>query len=51
MDLLQWMNFVFEKTQEELQEIFDDYPIMKKKYDIIKEAMLVNGFDLSQLKL
>lgn len=51
MDLLQWMNFVFEKPQEELQEIFDDYPIMKKKYDIIKEAMLVNGFDLSQLEL
>ena len=51
MDLLQWMNFVFEKTQEELQEIFDDYPIMKKKYDIIKKAMLANGFDLSQLEL
>ena len=51
MDLLQWMNFVFEKTQEELQEIFNDYPIMKKKYDIIKEAMLANGFDLSQLEL
>lgn len=51
MDLLQWMNFVFEKPQEELQIIFDDYPIMKKKYDIIKEAMLTNGFDLSQLEL
>ena len=51
MDLLQWMNFVFEKSQDELQDIFDDYPIMKKKYDIIKEAMLPNGFDLSKLEL
>ena len=45
------MNFVFEKSQDELQDIFDDYPIMKKKYDIIKEAMLTNGFDLSKLEL
>ena len=51
MDLLQWMNFVFEKSQNELQDIFNDYPIMKKKYDIIKEAMLTNGFDLSKLEL
>ena len=25
--------------------------IMKKKYDIIREAMLASGFDLSQLEL
>ncbi len=51
MDLLQWINFVFEKPQDELQGIFDKYPIMKKKYDIIREAMLASGFDLLQLEL
>ena len=50
-DLAQWMNFVFEKTPAELQEIFNAYPVMKKKYDIIREAMLANGFDLATLEL
>ena len=50
-DLAQWMNFVFEKTPAEIQEICDKYPVMKKKYDVIREAMLENGFDLSKLEL
>ncbi|GCB35716.1 hypothetical protein [Bacteroides faecalis] len=50
-DLSQWMNFVFLKTPVEIQEICDKYPVMKKKYDIIREAMLENGFDLSKLEL
>lgn len=50
-DLSQWMNFVFLKTPTEIQEICDKYPVMKKKYDIIREAMLENGFDLSKLEL
>ena len=51
MDLSQWMNFVFEKSQNELAPIFEQYPIMKKKYDIIRNAMLANGFDLTKLDL
>lgn len=51
MDLSQWMNFVFEKSQSELAPIFEQYPIMKKKYDIIRNAMLANGFDLTKLDL
>lgn len=50
-DLSQWMNFVFEKTPAEIQEICNNYPVMKKKYDMIREAMLENGFDLSKLDL
>lgn len=50
-DLSQWMNFVFEKTPAEIQEICNNYPVMKKKYDVIREAMLENGFDLSKLDL
>lgn len=50
-DLAQWMNFVFEKTPAEIQEICNNYPVMKKKYDVIREAMLENGFDLSKLDL
>lgn len=50
-DLSQWMNFVFAKTPVEIQEICAQYPVMKKKYDIIREAMLENGFDLSKLEL
>lgn len=50
-DLAQWMNFVFEKTPAEIREICDTYPVMQKKYDVIREAMLENGFDLSQLDL
>ena len=50
-DLSQWMNFVFEKTPAEIQQICNQYPVMKKKYDVIREAMLENGFDLSKLEL
>lgn len=50
-DLAMWMNFVFEKTPAEIQEICNNYPVMKKKYDVIREAMLENGFDLSKLDL
>lgn len=50
-DLDQWMTFVFEKTPAEIQEICAKYPPMKQKYDIIREAMLANGFDLSKLEL
>lgn len=50
-DLSQWMRFVFEKTPAELEEICNKYPVMKKKYDVIREAMLENGFDLSKLDL
>lgn len=50
-DLAQWMNFVFEKTPAEIREICNTYPVMQKKYDVIREAMLENGFDLSQLDL
>lgn len=50
-DLSQWMNFVFEKTPTEIQQICNQYPVMKKKYDVIREAMLENGFDLSKLEL
>ena len=45
------MNFVFEKTPTEIQQICNQYPVMKKKYDVIREAMLENGFDLSKLEL
>lgn len=51
MDLDQWMTFVFEKTPGEIQEICAKYPPMKQKYDIIREAMLANGFDLSKLEI
>lgn len=50
-DLALWMNFVFEKTPAEIREICNTYPVMQKKYDVIREAMLENGFDLSQLDL
>ena len=50
-DLAQWMNFVFEKTPAAIQEICDKYPLMKKEYDVLREAMLENGFDLSKLEL
>ena len=39
------------KFQLYFQEICDKYPVMKKKYDVIREAMLENGFDLSKLEL
>ena len=50
-DLEQWMIFVFSTKPSDLETIFQSYPVMKKKYDILKKAMLTAGFDLSKLKL
>lgn len=50
-DLAQWMTFVFAKTPAEIEKICTDYPVMRKKYEVIREAMLENGFDLSKLEL
>lgn len=50
-DLEQWMIFVFSTKPSDLETIFQSYPVMKKKYDILRKAMLTAGFDLSKLKL
>lgn len=50
-DLKQWMNFVFSTKPEEIEDICRKYPVMNKKYGILRDAMLHAGFDITKLKL
>lgn len=50
MDLRLWVSFLFTTPKAERDRIIETYPLMKQKYDLLKEAfMQCDGFDIEQL--
>lgn len=50
LDRSQWMTFMFNSTATEREELFARYPLMKQKYEILKNAMKAcGGFDISKV--
>ena len=50
IDISQWLEFVFGTTMEEREALLEEYPLMKKKYEILQGAMKkCGGFDISKL--
>ena len=51
IDVSQWLEFVFRVTPGERDMLLEKYPLMKKKYRILQEAMKqCDGFDISNLE-
>lgn len=51
IDVSQWLEFIFRVTKAERDALLETYPLMKKKYDILKEAMKqCDEFDISSLQ-
>ena len=51
IDVSQWLEFVFRVTPGERDMLLEKYPLMKKKYRILQEAIKgCDGFDISNLE-
>lgn len=49
-DRRQWVAFIFGTPKAQREQIINSYPIMKEKYDILKQAFLkCENFDIDQL--
>lgn len=49
-DLSQWLNFIFLKSPEEMQQICDKYSKMKEKYEVLREGIIAcSGFDIARI--
>ncbi|MEI3421398.1 MAG: hypothetical protein V8R91_10345 [Butyricimonas faecihominis] len=50
IDIMQWLEFIFSQADARTRNVIQNYPLMKKKYEILQETMKkYDGFDITKL--